>query len=128
MLQSSITHAREVTGPIVGTVVGLGTGHLIEGRWLDKGWIFTAGETAGLALFASGFRCETVAGTYKDTTECNANTFATLGGITFLAFRIWQIVDLWATPVTPQQEDQKLSFEMGMSREKAPLLGLRYRF
>jgi hypothetical protein len=33
-----------VLGGLVGTGIGLGSGHLIQGRFLDKGYIFTIGE------------------------------------------------------------------------------------
>lgn len=40
-----ISTVSYVVGGVLGTYpVGLGIGHAIQGRWSQKGWIFTAGE------------------------------------------------------------------------------------
>src|SRR5215211_7901978 len=39
-----ITPGKYVGGGITATALGWGIGHAIQGRWLDRGWIFTLGE------------------------------------------------------------------------------------
>lgn len=45
--------ARYIIGGILGTILGFGIGHTMQGRWLDDyGWVFTAGSTVtGLGAF-----------------------------------------------------------------------------
>ena len=52
-----ISVPRYVAGGILGTTIGLGFGHSIQGRWYrDYGWVFTAGGliTALGAIWPSG--------------------------------------------------------------------------
>jgi hypothetical protein len=59
-----VTEIQRIMGPTVAFTVGFGLGPVVEGRWLEKGWIFTAGETAGVALWMGGYMmdmsCETM--------------------------------------------------------------------
>ena len=34
---------RFIAGGVTGTVLGLGIGHGVQGRWNEKGWIFLLG-------------------------------------------------------------------------------------
>lgn len=91
----------------LGTIVGFGSGHAIQNRWNDKGWIFTAGE----ALAVAGFLVATFV-LVDDTVEAAKNNDAegalssffkggalAIGSIVlFSAMRIWQIVDVWMLP------------------------------
>ena len=50
MEMNSSTNIKEVSetnyylGGVLGVLPGFGIGHAVQGRWKDKGWIFTAGE------------------------------------------------------------------------------------
>jgi hypothetical protein len=48
---SKLTYA---VGGVIGTYPGYGLGHLIQGRWQESGWKFTAGELAGVSLIGLG--------------------------------------------------------------------------
>ncbi len=92
----SLSTARYASGSVVGTVFGLGSGHVIQGRWLTSGWKYTLGEVgfAGLALSALS------AGAHCEDRSCNTRT-AVLGvvGLTgFAATRIASTIDLWSAP------------------------------
>lgn len=78
---------RFIAGGIVGTFIGFGSGHAIENRYEQKGWIFTASEgICVVALLAS----------YILPLPAPVSFSLNLGGsFGFLGFRVWEIVDLW---------------------------------
>jgi hypothetical protein len=105
-LLTEVTIDKEsyVKGGIVGTVLGLGSGHVFQGRWQEKGWIFTSSEVlAGATMLVSLAPCR------KDLTKnmdkvsfdrfdkCEKE-YLIAGQIAFTGLRIWEIIDLWLTP------------------------------
>ncbi len=89
---------RYILGGILGTAPGFGIGHAIQGRWLDKGWIFTLGELITLTLFAgSTFGC-IGEGLFETSNDRNNDSNCNLAGIAylgFLGFKGWEISDIW---------------------------------
>lgn len=49
-----ISHAQYARGATVGTIFGFGIGHEIQGRYKERGWIFTLAEGLGALSIASG--------------------------------------------------------------------------
>lgn len=81
-----------VIGGIVGTYPGFGLGHAIQGRWLDRGWIFTLGETAGILVAGAGIINRL--GDSGSERDCD-RTAITVGMGTYLGFKIVEIFDVW---------------------------------
>lgn len=99
LVNGEISTARYVIGGVIGTYpVGFGVGHAIQGRYSDKGWIFTAGELGSLvAIYAGLGSCVGSMINRNDCSESSAGlVFAGVMG--FVGFRVWEIIDLWATP------------------------------
>lgn len=95
-----IDDPQYIASGILGTVPGFGIGHAIQGRWKDKGWIFTAGETFGLGLMmAAGASCMRRE-MDNDDHNCSGGNMALAipGMITFFGFKVWEIVDVWTYP------------------------------
>ena len=88
---------------MLGMTLGFGSGHAVQGRYKEKGWIFTAGEglaVGGLILSAS--QCDTekaetrIGGTSVQSSvnrECQG-ALPLLSILSFVGFRVWQVVDL----------------------------------
>ncbi len=119
--RQDISKRRYVVGGVIESSYGFGIGHAIQGRWLEKGWVFTAGELSAVAAVVYGFRevdrtswCRT--GEFG--TECGDSTLGRaliFGGLaTYMGFRIWGAVDAWAAPMA----------EAGRRRTLRRLLGL----
>jgi hypothetical protein len=90
-----IDTTRYVIGGILGTYPGLGIGHAVQGRYSDRGWIFTAGEIGSTAVLAVGAaRC---LGTVYNR-PCD-DGLLTLGVVGLLGFKIWEIIDVWVAPI-----------------------------
>ncbi len=101
-----VSTPRYIVGGVIGSVFGFGIGHGIQGnnRYADKGWIFTVGEVAGLAIIApAARRCadEKSSRAENDCTQ-SEKTMIGLGYATYLGFRIWETIDVWtgAAPVS----------------------------
>ncbi len=102
---------RYVVGGILGTYpLGLGIGHAIQGRYSEKGWIFTVGELASVALAVTGLsNCVYSSIYYRD---CDVNGPFWLGIGAYIGFRIWEIVDVWAAPPQINRRYQELKRHM----------------
>ncbi|MBC74466.1 MAG: hypothetical protein CME64_00465 [Halobacteriovoraceae bacterium] len=106
-----ISTTRYVVGGVLGTYpLGLGIGHAIQGTWSHKGWIFTAGELASLAVFAGG-----ISSCFDG--DCGS---ANLGAVAFVGFRIWEIVDVWAgVPSYEKQYKEMKGFILNKGPKKS---------
>lgn len=84
-----VSTIRYIGGGVVGTYIGFGSGHSIQGTWDHKGWIFTAGGLGSLAYTASQ-----APSCFRGDNVCS-DSFG-LGLTLVVAFRIWEIFDVWA--------------------------------
>lgn len=94
--RGEVSKGKYIGGGITGSIVGFGIGHAIQGRYAYRGWIFTVGEGAGLALIISSLDNCADSAYDEDCDEDIGN--ALLGYGAFVGFKIWEIVDLWVGP------------------------------
>ena len=92
-----ISTTRYIIGGVIGTYpIGLGLGHAIQGRWSEQGYIYTWGQLGSLAAIVLG------AGSCidGDNWECTGaeQALITIGVISYVGLRLWEIVDVWAAP------------------------------
>jgi hypothetical protein len=92
--EEGISTGRFITGGVIGTAVGFGIGHGIQGRYLPLGLVFSLGEAAGLiAYFADSTT------TFDSTTGFgrtrHVGAVGTIGGLVWLGLHVWEIVDVW---------------------------------
>jgi hypothetical protein len=91
---------------LLGTFVGFGTGHIVYGQYLNKGWIFTLGEGVGYGLIVAGLvnvAADSVSNSFScGFGSCNNSTggtgLITAGLVVYLGFHIWEIIDVWTFP------------------------------
>lgn len=119
--RGEINKARYVIGGILASSYGFGIGHTVQGRWLEKGWVFTTGEVSSLALMLYGFwdlDRSSWCRTSEFGTECGDRSRGRaliLGGLaTFLGFHIWEAVDAWATPMAQAGRLRTLRTRLGL--------------
>lgn len=139
-----ISTARYIVGGILGTYpLGFGIGHGIQGRWSEQGQIFTWGELGSLGVVVAA-----VSGCLSTTEAWNCSSFEEAliltGAIGFIGLRLWEIVDVWATPpshnskfrVLKKYIDETKSPPLKASLDLVPIvnpkfgqgLGLKYVF
>src|SRR5689334_6547254 len=95
-----ISDGRYVGGGLLSIFPGFGVGQAVQGRWSDRGWIFTLGETAAFGLMVYGISqddCFLALYDCHDDGDDGAGEFVT-GLLAFTGFRIWEIIDAWAVP------------------------------
>ena len=77
-----------------------GLGHIIQGRYMERGWIFTVGGLVlggGLLYFGLSFIENAFSDTGEDQTSAlGVGAVACLFGI--VGLKIWEIADAWMLP------------------------------
>jgi hypothetical protein len=137
--RGEIVQGRYIGGGITGSIVGFGIGHAIQGRYPERGWIFTVGEGVGITMFYVG-----ILACFGDAINGQSCTppVALIGGglIAFVGFHIWEVIDLWVVP--PQanrryRELRRMGYRPPISdfqvyptimHGEAPGLGVAFRF
>lgn len=114
LTQGEISTTRYVLGGVLGTYplgLGLGIGHAIQGRYTDKGWIFTVGELASVAVLAAGIE-DCAFSEYRDD-DCDGSGLIFLGLFGYVGFRIWEIIDVWSAPPEHNQKYREIKSRVG---------------
>lgn len=101
--ESTLSHGDWVGGSIAGTLIGFGVGQAIQGRYMDTGWIVTAGMGGGLTLFLLG---PLVAGgeywwgsDFEWADQSLAGGIISIVGLATMAgFWGYSVFDLWTAP------------------------------
>lgn len=131
--EEEISNSQYIIGGAIGTGIGLGIGHAIQGRMGDAGWIFLVGELAAMGIVAaSAADClATSIGVYGDA--CSNNVGIIGGILAFYGFHIVEIVDLWVTPQRinqriREQQQKTLTVYTGPNPQGTPMLGLTFKF
>ncbi len=110
-----VSDGAHVVGVGAALFVGFGTGQAIQGRWLERGWIFTVGEIGSYILilssiphFGSDDRCDA---------DCNDDDSAVqrlwFGAIAWLGFRIWGFSDSISGPIEKNRRYRKVRAKLG---------------
>ena len=140
----TMLNGQYVGGGVVSLFVGYGIGHAIQGRYMERGWIFTASELGVLAVFMSTLIYslkDVISDDYQPNDNIEYVTYIMdhaakpLPLISLLAFvgvRIWEVVDVWNLPSDykiVKESPFQLSPLYVYNRNNLDLgLSLKYRF
>jgi hypothetical protein len=110
--RGEISDREWVGGGVVAWLFGFGAGQAMQGRWLERGWIFTLAEpvAAGAVLYA-WYRSSDGFPFYRDqTASCGSQCdWMFFGGLAALAgLRTWEVVDAFAVPPAHNRRVRKL--------------------
>jgi len=121
--KTTVSTGQYITGGLVGSFLGFGIGHAIQGRYLEKGYIFTLGETVIPLIMAPVLYNLTTTKAQRDkcVDMCGFGSFITVA----LGFRVWEIFSLWggARPIDKDSSEAILFFDY-----KEPKLSLVLTF
>ena len=94
---SDVQHAAGVIAAVFG---GFGIGQAIEGRWSEKGYIFTLGEGASTVMFVYGFvkSFEDCIDRFSPCPDNHGGEWLIAGLIGATVFRVWGVIDAAAGP------------------------------
>jgi hypothetical protein len=103
-----------IAGGLLSIYPGFGVGHAVQGRFTDKGWIFTAGELGSLGLILAGAGdCWSSSSSNNQT--CNGGGAIVFGVLGFVGFRVWEVVDAWVAPPQINNHYRSLRAQMYQS-------------
>jgi hypothetical protein len=120
-----ISDGEHIGGGIASLFIGFGVGQAVQGRWGQKGYIFTIGELASFGAMIYGMvelmsACtDNFDDPYADS-SCNESKerrggVMMVGGLIGISvFRIWEIVDAFAGPSEHNRKLHALKMRLGM--------------
>lgn len=90
----TISTGQYIAGGAMGILLGIGIGHAVQGRYSERGWIFTVSQIgSGIAL-----------GYYL---AAENEPFVIISAISLIGFRIWELIDVWWLPSTYKVTSKK---------------------
>jgi hypothetical protein len=102
LARGEVSTGAYVGGAITGTLVGLGIGTAIQGRYFPYGVVFTVGEVATASVYAwAAADCidQTIALVFFLDTNAHCHEGALVASaIGYMGLRVWEIIDNWALP------------------------------
>lgn len=106
--QGEISTVRYLSGGLVGSLVGFGSGHAIQGRFQNKGFFFLAADAAAFGAFMGGslLACG-IQGQTSDTDACRIAQYA--GVTAIVSLRLWEFYDLWFIPPKENERYRELT-------------------
>lgn len=107
-----IKWGRYVLGGIVGTYpIGMGLGHVIQGRYRSRGWIFTVGElSSSFIIVVSAFSC-----LHGCLDSSGPGLVRNIGLASYLSLRIWEAVDVWVAPAIHNRRYRQIKKKLDRS-------------
>jgi hypothetical protein len=118
-----VSTGKYITGGVLGSTIGFGIGHAVQGRYGERGWLFTMTEAVGTGMMILG--CNDRKDRDGDgEKECNNKGLVAAGLVVAIGFHIWEIVDVWTT-ARPVETEPTVYL---IPDPKAPSLGLAWRF
>lgn len=102
-----ISSGSYIAGGVVGSIIGLGIGHGIQGRYLPKGLMFTLAEGAGIGLAIAGYSALNRGVERLSFDQAKSGYIMYIAGISiFAGFRIAEIVSVWTGARIKKSEDE----------------------
>lgn len=112
-----IGNTAYIAGGLLSSYPGFGIGHAVQGRFTEKGWIFTAGELGSLAMIVAGagdcWKDSSTSSSSNNT--CSGGGAIVLGFLGYVGFHIWEIVDAWVAPPQINNHYRSLRAQMYQS-------------
>jgi len=132
-----ISTTKYIMGGLVGTTLGFGVGHAIQGsgRYKKRGKIFTIAQGASAAAIIMGYSLCDEDNTIEDC--ISGLLLVGAGSGAFISFKVWEIFEIWIGGAShnrkvqrfEDQQKQNLSFYiLPKSRKKPASFNLTYNF
>lgn len=112
--KGEISSMAHLGGGVASIFFGFGLGQAIQGRWSERGWLFTVGESASVVAMVVGI---------TQSIANDGDPWLFIGGyIALLGFRIWGAVDAFVEPPKHNQRVRLLRMKLGLA--PAPYFGV----
>ena len=115
MQKGYITEGQHIGGGVVALFFGYGIGQAIQGRWSEKGYIFTLGDaaTAGVMMYGMVQLMSCIEGCSERDTD-HAAQLMLVGALGHLVFRTWETIDAFTAPGEHNRKLRALHMRLGM--------------
>lgn len=111
-----ITDGEHIGGGLVAVFLGFGLGQAVQGRWSEKGYIFTLGEGASVVAMIWGMY--QVVGCLDGGGEGRCNDSGVplflAGALALTVFRVWGSVDAFVVPPEHNRKLRALRMRLGL--------------
>lgn len=106
--RGEISDGAHIGGGVANIFLGFGIGQAIQGRWSEKGWLFTVGGAASITAMIVG----AVSSFSSDSAEVPVLFIG--GYVGFLVFHIWGAIDAFAGPPKHNRRVRELRMRLGL--------------
>lgn len=115
-----ISDGQQVGGTVVAIFFGFGVGHAVQGRFMERGYLFAIGDAVMAAVMINGmaklYYC-----VYNDCSRAEEDSmirWLVIGSIGGGIVRTWEVVDAAVGPTTHNRKLRDLEIRLG---RRAPL-------
>jgi len=112
-----ISDGEWIGGGLVNVFFGFGIGQAIQGRWSERGWIFTLGQGVSGVAFMYGF-VRWFGDCFQPDTGCDDNStgfgLMMAGMVGMTVFYVWGAIDAFAVPPEHNRKVRALRMRLGM--------------
>ncbi len=105
--RGELSSARHIGGSVAAYLAGFGVGHLIQGRWRERGWWFTVGELAAASMFF-------VASVESDLDTTTTNVLGVTGIVGIVGLRVGATLDAALVPRGRNRRVRALRRRLGL--------------
>jgi hypothetical protein len=119
LARGEISDGRYIGGALASVFFGLGIGQAVQGRYHETGWIFTFGEAGSLAAIIVGALqaiddCDDFGADFECTDDDDGEALMVGGVLGLIAFRAWELVDVFAAPPRHNARVRELRMRLGL--------------
>jgi hypothetical protein len=112
-----ISDGQQVGGTIVAFMFGFGLGHAVQGRFMERGYLFAIGDAVTGFIFINGFvKLMYCFEGCSEAQENNAVNWLIVGALSAGVVRTWEIVDAAVGPSTHNRKLRALHMRLGMQQ------------
>lgn len=138
LAKGEISLGAHAGGVALNWLFGFGVGHAVQGRWGERGWIFTLGELGSVAAIVYGVT--RICTGCDDRQNDDALTLVFGGLLAYAGFHIWSIADAAIGPARHNDRVRALKLRLGIpvharvvpyvnrTRDGGGVAGLGFRF
>jgi hypothetical protein len=110
-----ISDGEWIGGGLANVFFGFGIGQAIQGRWSERGWIFTLGQGASGVVFVYGMT-QFLTECFEANCDNGDHGFGLMmaGMVGTLVFYTWGAIDAFAVPPSHNRRVRELRMRLGL--------------
>jgi hypothetical protein len=124
LASGEISTGAHIGGGVAALFLGFGIGHAVQGRWGDRGWIFTLGETASIGVMIYGVTRAASCVSDELGGGCGSSGLGLIAGgaIALTGFHLWETIDAFVAPAGHNRRVRALQARTGLRSAASSIL------